>query len=123
MFVHQELEPTDEMDGWMELMGCVQQLYSHQHFGTKIVVGDLIRLVGVEFRALGSNATSLTVAASQVIESIILVRDSSQLTDDQKRDFFRRSKQLYGRTALMLSGGECAKLPIFILFLSLSLSL
>lgn len=40
-----------------------------------------------------------------VLESTILVRDAEEVSLQTRREFFRRARKWYGRTALMLSGG------------------
>lgn len=60
------------------------QLYSQTHFGTKLIVHDFIQIV---------------------LESCMILRDAEELPLTQRREFFRRARRWYGRTALLLSGG------------------
>ena len=60
------------------------QLYSQTHFGTKELVDDFL---------------------TTVLECLIIVRDTDALPLQTRREFFRRARKWYGRTALLLSGG------------------
>ena len=60
------------------------QLYNQTHFGTKHLVQDFIQ---------------------EVLECTILVRDSEDVPLSTRREWFRRVRKAYGRTALLLSGG------------------
>ena len=60
------------------------QLYNQTHFGTKLLVHDFIQ---------------------EVLECTILVRDDTRVPIGTRREWFRRVRKSYGRTALLLSGG------------------
>lgn len=60
------------------------QLYNETHMGTKVLVHDFLQAV---------------------LEACIIVRDADEISLQQRRDFFRRARRWYGRTALLLSGG------------------
>lgn len=60
------------------------QLYSETHFGTKSLINAYIQAI---------------------LEAMIVLRDAEELPLQTRRDFFRRARRWYGRTALMLSGG------------------
>ena len=60
------------------------QLYNQTNFGTKVLVQDFIQ---------------------EVLECTILVRDGEDIPLSTRREWFRRVRKAYGRTALLLSGG------------------
>lgn len=91
----QTLRERGDWQGLMELLKLIlstynvgginnHQLYSQTHFGTKLIVHDFIQLV---------------------LESCLILRDAAELPLAQRREFFRRARRWYGRTALLLSGG------------------
>jgi hypothetical protein len=59
-------------------------LYTQTHFGTKELVVDFLQTV---------------------LECLIVLRDAEEVPLATRRDFFRRARKWYGRTALLLSGG------------------
>jgi hypothetical protein len=59
-------------------------LYNQTHFGTKQLINDFIAVV---------------------LECLVVVRDADQIDLTQRLAFFKRARQSYGRTALLLSGG------------------
>lgn len=86
---------SQDMKGLMKLLKIIlsksnisgidnEELYSQTYWGTKYLVHDFVQ---------------------QVLESLIIVRDSSAIDTQSKLDFFRKVKRMYGRTALLLSGG------------------
>lgn len=61
-----------------------EELYSECYWGTKLLIHDFI---------------------THVMEATIIVRDSPDISTEEKLKFFKRCKRTYGRSALALSGG------------------
>ncbi|KAI8913778.1 acyl transferase/acyl hydrolase/lysophospholipase [Powellomyces hirtus] len=61
-----------------------EALYSHTYLGTKKLVEEFVH---------------------EICQSLMHVAESTDLTSDEKHDFFKKVSQNYGRTALCLSGG------------------
>ncbi|KAI3652236.1 hypothetical protein MP228_003539 [Amoeboaphelidium protococcarum] len=61
-------------------------LYSRSYMGTKYCIDEHVE---------------------EVVQSLNTVKDSSQLSIEQKQRFFKKCDKSYGRTALCLSGGAC----------------
>lgn len=91
----QRLRREGDLQGLMALLKLVLStsgvgginnatLYNQTHFGTKLLVNDFIQTV---------------------LECTITVRDAQELTLNARREFFKRARRWYGRTALLLSGG------------------
>lgn len=77
------------------LQGCLKknfagienkQLYSHRYYGTKNLVAEYV---------------------AEVVTCIDIVADSTEISFDAKRKFFRIVLKNYGKSALCLSGGAC----------------
>jgi len=59
-------------------------LYNQTHFGTKQLINDFIAVV---------------------LECLVVIRDTEEIDLTERLSFFKRARQSYGRTALLLSGG------------------
>lgn len=88
------LEKND-FDLMLVLQGCLKtnfagienrQLYSHKYYGTKNLIEKYVDLVS---------------------DSVDYITESSQLTAEAKRSFFKIVLKNYGKSALVLSGGGC----------------
>jgi predicted acylesterase/phospholipase RssA len=60
------------------------QLYSQTHFGTKELIEDFLQTI---------------------LECCIVIRDAEIIPLQNRREFFRRARKWYGKSALLLSGG------------------